>query len=292
MIQVRLKGGLGNQMFQYAFGQQIAKKLNDRVIYDCALLLDRGRGEEQIYRDYDLEIFKVQPDFSIPPFLLRLLFKIKHPIVGGLLRKWTVRNFNYLREKHFHVMQELIDAPMNQTYYDGWWQSPFYFSEVETELREAFSWKNDFQIESRALAESIRNTESVCLNVRRTDFVTNPVLNATDINYFNRGVGKIAELVQNPHLFIFSDDMDWCRKNLTWDLPMTFVTHEHKGYKFGNYLQLMSNCKYFIIPNSTFAWWAVWLSPNRMNPVIAPKNWFTDRSISAEDLVPKNWIRL
>jgi len=102
----------------------------------------------------------------------------------------------------------------------------------------------------------------------------------------------MAELVDNPTFFIFSDDVEWCRKNLNLGYPRHIVDHSHKGYKFTNYMQLMVECKHYIIPNSSYAWWAVWLNKNKNKHVIAPKNWFNDSSIDTTDLVPKNWIRL
>ena len=102
----------------------------------------------------------------------------------------------------------------------------------------------------------------------------------------------MAEHVEEPHFFVFSDDIDWCRENIVLDHPVQVVDHDYKGRKFGNYMQLMVSCKNFIIPNSSFAWWAVWLNEQENKRVIAPSNWFNEGDYNTEDLVPSTWIRM
>ncbi len=110
----------------------------------------------------------------------------------------------------------------------------------------------------------MERTDSICLNVRRADYVDLPAsINTHGFigrEYYERGINLIAPNLKNPHIFITSDDIEWCRANLQFDYPSTLLGHEHKGLKFGNYLTLMSRCKHFLIPNSSFAWWAAWLS--------------------------------
>ena len=159
-------------------------------------------------------------------------------------------------------------------------------------MRAAFSFKTPVLPSSRELLDQIQQTNAVCLNVRRTDFLKVDTLNTTNAAYFHRGARYVAERIVNPVFFVFSDDMDWCRRNIRLDHEVEFVGHDHKGRKFGNYLQLMSHCKHFVIPNSSFAWWAVWLSRREDQLVVAPERWFNDPEIDTRDLVPENWIRL
>jgi hypothetical protein len=291
MITIRLKGGLGNQMFQYAFGRAMAEKLGTGLYLDCSLLLDRARGD-QIYRNYDLGIFQVRTDFTFNPKLLSKIFAFKYSVVGQLLRKWVAHDQAYVKETHFHVVHELIDNPIDNALYDGWWQSPRYFENVSDRIRNDFQLKNPVLSKSAALLHEISSINSVCLNVRRTDFIKNPTLNTTNLEYFKTAVKEMTDLTQEPKFFIFSDDIAWCEQNLRLDAPMQIVTHDHKGDRFGNYFKLMMSCKNYIIPNSTFAWWAVWLNGTEGKIVIAPKIWFNDQNIDSSDLVPQHWLRI
>ena len=199
---------------------------------------------------------------------------------------------NYKKEKHFHLDVDLIKKPEDNSLYDGWWQSESYFENVKSTIRKDFTFKDEILPVSYELYDKIATTNSICLNVRRTDFVSNPTLNATNATYFDKAVKYITNQVEEPHFFVFSDDMYWCEENLRFDHPVDFVHHQNKGRKFGNYLQLMKSCRHFIIPNSSFAWWAVWLSEHKNKIVIAPKNWFNDPTFNTSDLVPPDWLRL
>jgi hypothetical protein len=292
MVIIRLKGGMGNQMFQYAFGLRAARALGTELQVDLSLLLDRARGDDHVYRDYDLTIFEVPHQFLVNPMVLRTLYATKSSKICKATRKWLARGRNYVREPHFEVSKSILQQPKNNTIYEGWWQSERYFSDISEEVRNIFTFVNPILKTSESLFTTIKNTNSICLNVRRTDFLKVDDLNTTTKDYFLNAAKQMANLVDNPHFFIFSDDVEWCAENLNLAHPTTLVDHSHKGEKFGNYLQLMKACQHFIIPNSSFAWWAVWLNENKDKNVIAPKNWFNSSQYDTSDLVPDNWIRL
>lgn len=291
MITIRLKGGMGNQMFQYALGVQLAKQLNTDLEIDLSALLDRSRGDF-VYRDFDLTIFKLQARFSVNPHFLRTIYKLKSSGITKLVRKVVDRNKQYLKEPHFHFYPTFLDDPQDDAVYEGWFQSYRYFEAVEEELSNAFEFKTGIITHSKNLYQQIQNTNAICLNVRRTDFLKVDNLNTTNKDYFLNAAKYLANEVNNPHFYIFSDDIEWCRKELKLSSPTTLVDHSHKGTKFGNYMQLMIACKHYIIPNSSFAWWAIWLNKNQDKKVVAPKNWFNDPNINTTDLVPPDWIRM
>ena len=292
MIIIRLKVGMGNQMFQYAFGRSMAERLGTELFLDLSLLLDRGRGENGLNRDFDLDYFNIDPQFGIEPQLLRSAYRVRSPKIGKFIRSLVAFNRSYVKEAHFHVVEEVLRCPQPDAIYEGWWQSERYFSEIRDRIRREFSFKDPPLPEAGELFGQIEHSNSICLNVRRTDFLQVPTLNTTDKGYFLRAAREMAERVADPHFFVFSDDVEWCRAQLQLEYPFRIVGHEVKGRKFGNYLRLMMSCKHFIIPNSSFAWWAVWLSCNPSKVVIAPKNWFNDDALDTVDLVPEAWIRL
>lgn len=137
----------------------------------------------------------------------------------------------------------------------------------------------------------IKSSNSVLLNVRRTDYLNTHYHGVMDKEYLEKGIEIIKSKIEKPYFFLFSDDIEWCKENLKYE-DMTIVDHSYKGDRFSYYLQLMMNCKNFIIPNSSFAWWAAWLNNDDDKVVICPKNWFTDSKIDTSDLIPENWIRI
>lgn len=292
MIYVKLKGGMGNQMFQYALGRQLAHQLGIDFSMDLTNLLDRDKGVDFVYRDYDLSIFNVKEQFLFAPGWQRTVYGWKLPKTGKLLRKLARKGKRYVRETDFHFQPGILANAQDNSLYEGWFQSPKYFAGIEDQLREDFRFQDAIIPESKELEQRILSTNSVCLNVRRTDFLKVDTLNATNLDYFLRGAAYMAERVDNPHFFIFSDDVEWCRENILLDHPVEVVNHSHKGRRFGNYLQLMSLCKHFIIPNSSFAWWAAWMNTDPGKMVVAPKMWFTDVEIDTSDLVPEKWVRM
>ncbi|WP_235299315.1 alpha-1,2-fucosyltransferase [Portibacter marinus] len=292
MIKVRLKGGLGNQMFQYAFGQAMAKKLSTDVKYDLSSLLNRRKQKGFVYRNYDLDVFRLEPQFDINRNIISSLHGIKNARISGLIMKYVQWQNTFFKERFFHFDQELYENPRDEVLYDGWWQSHRYFDAIEDDLRADFTFREKVIDHSTKLYHDIIDSNSICLNVRRTDFLKNEVLNATDLSYFKKGVKFMQENVDSPSFFIFSDDINWCRENFGFLDKNTIVDHSHKGKKFENYLNLMKSCKHFIIPNSSFAYWAAYLSNYSNKIVVAPKKWFTDDSIITDDLVHKDWIRL
>ena len=291
MIYMRLKGGMGNQMFQYAFGLKLATKLNTKLKLDLSSLLDRSKGDF-VYRNYDLTAFNIDHNFIQSPEILNQIFKIKSRKIAKFIMRVAHKNRHFIKESDFHFQPTLISEALADNFYEGWWQSPKYFEGIEETLRIHFQFKHELLSSSQDIHNEIITTNSICLNVRRTDFLTVDNLNTTSKEYFMNAARKMADLVENPNFFIFSDDVDWCRKNLDLGYSQQVVDHSHKGYKFTNYMQLMTACKHYIIPNSSYAWWAIWLNTNQNKNVIAPKNWFNDTSIDTSDLVPKDWIRL
>ena len=147
---------------------------------------------------------------------------------------------------------------------------------------------------TREMAAQIDARKSVSLHVRRGDFVNNPQTfshhGVCEPGYYREAIGKIKEQHTDLEVFVFSDDMDWAKANITTDLPVTFVNGA--GRQDFEDLYLMSLCRHNIIANSSFSWWGAWLNPNPEKIVVAPARWFNDKNTDTKDLLPPEWVKL
>lgn len=293
MIIVRLKGGMGNQMFQYALGRALAIKNNAPLGVDLASLLDRTprpKSHRFTFYDYYLDVFNIKAEIipqSKVPFIYKT-FKGKL----GLYFDYFRRKFLKLpgTEKGF-IFDSTVFNLRPDTYLDGYWQSPKYFTGIEDIIRSDFTFKKEFPENIRILMKEIKENNSLCIHVRRGDFIGNPVHDILSKEYYNEGIDKMKNSVKIGKIYIFSNDIKWCEENMKFEFPTMFVGEEYSGEKAEGHLLLMSSCKYFIIPNSTFSWWGAWLSNREGKIVIAPKQWHGNANIN-DDLIPKEWIRI
>ncbi len=293
MIIVRLQGGLGNQMFQYAFGKAVSSRCNEILKFDLTHLLARYKSKLTIFRNYDLDVFNIEiikaTNLEILSFTLP---RFNNKYIYTLLNKFYLKN-NVYTEKYFNYNYD-VNYLQGSHYFIGYWQSFKYFLEMEEKIRKDFILPHA-NANSLDIANRIASSSSICLNYRRTDYLSNNILNTlsgTDgKNYYEKAIKTIVDTVDEPHFFIFSDDIEWCKNNVKLKFKTTFVEHLYAGRKFANYMKLMSMCKHFIIPNSTYAWWAAWLARGKNKIVVAPRNWFMDKEIDTNDLVPEDWIR-
>ena len=279
MIVVKLMGGMGNQMFQYALGRSLSIKYNTQLKIDLSFLKNKNMGTNFTYRDYDLNIFNMSEDFEIGSVNL---LGVNEP------------NFSY-SQPLIDMIKSKMDEDVNNSFLlNGYWQTPKYFQDIEDQIRTDFTFRDKVEEADESIKEilnQIKSTNSVLLNVRRTDYLNTDYHGVMGDEYLKKGVELIESKIENPHYFLFSDDVEWCKDNIKFD-NMTIVDHSYKGDRFSYYLQLMKNCKHFIIPNSSFAWWAAWLNEDSDKIVIAPEKWFTDSNINTSDLIPDNWIRI
>jgi hypothetical protein len=262
-----LQGGMGNQMFQYATAKALSIKL------ELPLLLNITRFDYCVMREYSLGLWK------------------------GVNETITNLETHRIKEIGLGYNSGLISKIGKGNSMIGYWQTESYFREIKEILQEIFVPKQELTERGKKTLERIKEAgdRSVFLTIRRTDYVTSDFHGVLSKEYYDKAISLIAEKVENPVIFIFSDEPDWCEKNLHIDNSIV-VGHEHAGNKFRDYLHLMSKFKNFIIPNSTFAWWAAWISDNQSNStkIISPgkKLWFRNNPEIAQLIIPNNWDKL
>jgi len=159
-------------------------------------------------------------------------------------------------------------------------------------IRKDFTLKEDLSINIKNLMEVIEKENSLCIHVRRGDYIGNSSYDVIEKEYYDKSIEKVNSLTKIDRIYVFSDDIKWCEENMRFDFPIIFVGEEYRGKKEEGHMILMSKCKNFIIPNSSFAWWGAWLCENKNKIVICPKQWFNDEHINTDDLIPKEWIKI
>ena len=285
---------MGNQMFQYAVGRALALKNGTGLVLDPFLLniYPRPKTSAYVYRDFDLDLFNIEAlkkESAWSGFLNRIQMPLKARAYIDHVRRLGAKA--PADERHFQFDPAVLELK-DGAYLSGYWQSYKYFETIEDVIRRDFSLKKPFSEKGSALKKEIESVSSVCVNVRRADFVGSSFHGTFDIEYYARGLAKIRESKTVDVVYVFSDDVAWCEENLKFPIKTVFVGHDYKGERFGEYLYLMAACRHFIIPNSTFAWWAAWLATGPDKVVVAPKRWFLKESIDTSDLIPESWVRI
>jgi hypothetical protein len=258
-IIIRVKGGLGNQLYIYAFAIYLSSKIDGLILLETRTGFIRDRYK----RKYILNNFSVI--FKESPWYLSLYYPLKHRLVT--FSKFLYRNVTYINDVEFYEnpvssLQKIKDSGV--TFLDGYWQDSSLLTECENIIKQVISLKFKIPDKIQNLTNYIQQNNSVAIHFRRVKYDT-----LLDIGYYLDAINKIKEQVSNPVFFVFSDDINWCRQHFLTDCLIIFVDNGYEN-EIADFW-LMSQCKHFIIANSTFSWWGAWLSGNIEKIIIAPK---------------------
>ena len=293
-VVVQLLGGLGNQMFQYAAGRALADR------WGCSLKLDLTHFDQDPQRTYNLDGLNIRAEIATTDELRSVNRLSYNSVISKLLSLYprkgrNVKRYRLFKERKFVFDETLIDQ-RPPVYLAGYWQSERYFSDFAAAIRRDFSINFNLDSEARRHLESIKNTSSISLHVRRGDYVTNPIAaryhGVCSLDYYLTAANYIAAQVSEPHFFVFSDDIKWVTDNLRLPYVTTFVNFDNKKHCPIVDMQLMKVCKHHVIANSSFSWWGAWLNPSQHKVVVAPKKWFNHASADTKDLLPYSWVCL
>jgi hypothetical protein len=312
MIIVRLIGGLGNQLFQYAVGRDLALK------HGVPLKLDISGFETYKLHKYSLGSYTLAA--TIASSEDRALFVNEN---GEVLTDLEKLNRTFIQEISPVFNPRVLEAGRD-TYLAGYWNSEKYFIDIRKTILSDLTVDTPPEGENAKILEKINASNSVSLHVRRGDYVNNRVFGVCGLDYYKKAIDHIAKKVNSPTFFVFSDDYEWVKDNLKIDYPAVYVHHNNADKNYED-LRLMSACKHNIIANSTFSWWGAWLNQNEDKVVIAPKKWhmlirrqpdtlmgkikeqikrtvfklsslrqkwFGVDSYNTKDLIPKSWIKM
>lgn len=291
MVIVRLNGGLGNQMFQYAAGRALADRLGVELLLDTRAFEHALAFQPFTRRAYALSPFKLRARLATaadlkgwPVWVVEIGMRLR--FVRPLFRRW-------------HFESAITYDPGLRTLHEpvclvGYWQSERYFIDFADGIRADFTLRDRLCGANARLLELAHSAGSVSLHVRRGDFVglknAAQVHGLCSIDYYRHAIDLVRKRCPECHFLIFSDDPQWACAELPLDASAVFVTGNAE--KPEQDLILMSACNHHIIANSSFSWWGAWLAVNPSKIVIAPKQWFLNAPHDISDLIPDGWIRM
>ncbi len=287
MIIVRLSGGLGNQMFQYAAALALARAHGAQLRFDLEWFDTR-----QLHQGLELaRVFGLELPRATASERWRVLGWVAPPFLRRALSRRSLRLRRLGIEPHFHYWPGFCELPAD-VFLDGYWQSEKYFAPIADEIRQAFRFAEPLDARNAELFDEMAQRESVALHVRRGDFARDPhvrQVHGVDLNdYFCRAIEEIGARVASPHYHVFSDEPEWVREHLSIPASWTCID-QNRGRESYRDMQLMGLCRHNIIANSSFSWWGAWLNQSPGKIVIAPKKWFV-HEVNTTDLIPSEWL--
>lgn len=296
MIKVRLNGRLGNQLFIYAFARKCMEKYQQPVI-----IYDRKNEDDPMWYSH-LDGYKLNPQIKFTSdkdefMQMGLYKKLLYYYDRFRIRNKTARKRHDTQKKwlNYYIKNGLLlftdgyfEMPNkipNNLYCEGYFQSAKFFDDIRDELLNELKPKKEHSIEENDFINKINNTTSVCLTVRLGDYIGNSTHQVCTAKFYNNAMKKMRELYPDCVFFAFSDEIEKLKNVFNFDYPIIYDSGKSKDYMS---LDIMSYCKHFIISNSSFSWWAQYLSTNPDKTVIAPPKWY---AIDVpNDIMQKNWI--
>jgi len=275
---VILRGGLGNQMFGYAFYLTLKQRYRFSFV-----------GIDPIH------CFLVHNGFELPDIFSNIHHKKSFKFYRRIQKLYS----EYSTKKLFmKVMEEspgkFLSTFANTNYfftvYDGFWQTEKYFENIRSNINFAFQFnKTKLNFKTEVLCTILEKENGVSIHIRRGDYVDASEFDGIcNLNYYKNALEKIEKLVKDPKYYIFTDDKVWVSDNIS--LCQYQLIDWNNNTESWQDMYLMTKCKHNIIANSSFSWWGAWLNNNEEKIVIAPSKWF--KTLSAEDITPESWIRI
>lgn len=290
MIIIKIAGGLGNQMFQYALGRALLARGRE-VFLDCSGFDSQAQSDTK--RKYELDKFDVKIKQVSPKDKEKFCNwkQYLYYYFGRIIKKDISR---IVLEKEHCFLPQIAEC--DSKYLIGYWQTEKYFKSIRRELLSDFSFQNlTFSHQNEKLRDDILSTKNaVGVHVRGGDYNTADNVsiygNICDSEYYQKAFEYIEKAVGKAKYYIFTNDPEWAKKMIPFkkdNIEIIDWNSEEDGWMD---MYMMSICRHNIIANSSFSWWAAWLNQNSEKIVIAPKKWQNGSDIA--DIVPDNWIRM
>lgn len=292
MITVCLSGGLGNQMFTYAYARALQEENKEKK-----LIIDTYDFKHD-FREYSMYHLKLNENLKKSSSLREKLLRIylRFNFGNKMDSRPTDEQFYILAKKGFYYdFFPYSHRPVEQNskkikVVKGYFQSHKNFENIKNVIVEEFTVVTPPSEANQKTLDEISKDNAVCVHIRRGDYVNNPgnkALNICTEEYYLKAMDIISNKVENPVFYVFStghDDIEWIKQNYRFNYNVRYVDLDNPDYEE---LRLMYNCKHFIISNSTFSWWAQYLSKNENKVVVAPSEW--NHKSNPDNIYMDNW---
>lgn len=295
-MEIKIMGGLGNQLFIYAFARSLQEE------YGGSIKFISNNNKTSLYNfkviPFELEVktnYEIMNNMDVMQKYHYLKYKLacklnfknkpydfKNNYEKKYQEKFNKNNlvFSTFEYRNFHIKD------IKKVYIEGYFAAEKYFKKINNKIRNELKPIQPLLPKNREIYEKICNTNSVCLHIRRGDYLKNDMFKVCGEKYYNNCTIEIKKQLDNPIFYLFSNDKEYLKKEYKGP---EFIIIEDDGDPDYETLRLMSSCKHFIISNSTFSWWAQYLSRNENKIVLAPERWYAEGYDYPCDIWQDNW---
>jgi hypothetical protein len=293
MIILNVMGGLGNQMFQYAFGLALAQSTGQEVRFILDTL-----SKHKSARTFDLQnVFGLNPPLASDADLEKMIGHWrKRAWIRRVLSRRSFRLIggpHFISESHYSSVPKHEALSLKGAYFHGYWQSQDYFMSASNCVRKSFQFVGDSCPANHAVRERMNAAPSIGIHVRRGDYVSNPKAaskhGVLSPDHYVRAVENLRQAMPGARVFAFSDDPKWLQCFVESHFENAECILNNVGTKSFRDMQLMTNCDALVIANSSFSWWAAWLNNKPRKIIVAPKRWFQNPNFNTAKLIPSDW---
>ena len=275
MVIVKISDGFGNQLFMYACGYAVAKRLN------VPLLLDISYLDNSTLRKYELNKLNIKYKSLFTTrtqkyYLIKVAYR-------KLYHAWLhIRGFHFFKEKQIYIYNSVLTQLIDKTYLYGYWQTEKYFKDCRSDILKMFTPNYPLSVGCREYLKTVEQCNSVAIHVRRGDYVNLGI--CLDQSYYHQALLKMEEKVKAPQYFIFSDDIEFAKRLFKGENGnFSYIQYNSENSTLED-LFIMKSCKHIIMANSSYSWWAAWLNDNPFKIVVHPN----DHQI--DDFYPSEWL--
>jgi hypothetical protein len=275
----KLEGGLGNQLFQYAFAKKISCDLNCNLILDIGITSTQSENRKINLFNYMIDCKTISSDPRMS----------QYPEIA--IKDFDLKNIDIITEnKSLDVLERALKISKN-TYLIGWWQSYKYIDSIKDILKEEVypKYKENSSFNKAKIWINSKNN-TVAIHIRRGDFI-NTNFGILPKSYYFDALKLLMKKISNPEIIYFSDDPEWVKLELASVYEGHIISSKWDLREYEE-LVLMSLCDHHIIANSSFSWWGCWLKKNEDGISIRPSRWFAKSNdiVNEEDICPKTWL--